>query len=284
MNRFNKAENLTYTIYLTFLYCCCFILVVCFVNTYDFYILIRNQFGESFILITPYLLTIFVLSAFLVSTLLNRKNNQIPLMPSWILCGVTLAFAALFIPDPNFAIKRIHVFEYLLLSILVRFTLSHRLSAINLFLFSSLLTILFGVHDEFLQGLHPARTYGLRDIAVNSVSALAGNCIWHGVNLFPGNLNEQLEPFQLRKETPSIAYTSWLTTAIFLFLVPFTVLKNSTIPSWVVLPLVSAMIAWGILCNSIPKRIHHGVNAISVLGFLLLIYPVVINVFQIPFR
>jgi VanZ family protein len=83
------------------------------------------------------------------------------------------------------------VAEYIILSFLVRYALSYRLEGLRLTLFTALVTALYGVHDEMLQGLHPLRYHGWRDIIVNSVAGLSGAMLGHGLVCFDAQGTEK---------------------------------------------------------------------------------------------
>jgi hypothetical protein len=88
-----------------------------------------------------------------------------------------LALAGLLLADPAFPAKRVHVFQYALLALVVRQALGGRIGGTALLAMAALVAALLGVHDELVQGIRPERYFGLGDILVNSVSALAGACL-----------------------------------------------------------------------------------------------------------
>ncbi|MDP6953849.1 MAG: VanZ family protein [Alphaproteobacteria bacterium] len=96
---------------------------------------------------------------------------------AWLVAAVGLALAGLLLADPAFPAKRVHVFQYALLALVVRQGLAGRIGGMPLLAMSALVAALLGVHDELVQGIRPERYFGLSDILVNSVSALAGACL-----------------------------------------------------------------------------------------------------------
>ena len=108
---------------------------------------------------------------------------------AWLVTAATLALAGLLFADPAFPAKRVHVFQYALLALVVRRGLASRLDGVPLVAMSALVAALLGVHDELIQGLRPERYFGLTDILVNTVSASVGGCL--GAALWgPGNRDD----------------------------------------------------------------------------------------------
>jgi hypothetical protein len=262
---------------LLLLHGCCALVVVLYVHLFAIFRILRDLLGSGFISLAPLLLPLLL--GVLLAPVIISKRRENSISWKWLLAGCFLTIAALCVPDPDFAVKRIHVTEYILLSLLVRFTLSHRHSGITLFIYGCLLTSLLGVHDEILQGLHPSRTYGHRDIAVNSLSAIAGNCLWHGLILFQ---NRSTAITCKNKSPEEILYILWLITSVVLFAVPIIQYRHDLIPLWTVLPLFASLFIWSVLFTGTNWHTS-SLNSLSFYSFSLLLYPVIINVFQVPF-
>lgn len=269
---------------LILLYGCCAIVALLFVHFYTLYSLLLNIFGDGFIAQAPFILPLFVL-AYLVF-LTSRKNNRRDLLKRWpwLIAGTVIIITGLFLPNPEFGVKRVHVTEYLLLSLLVRYTLSHRISGLSLLFFGTLFTAVLGIHDEFLQGLHPSRTYGIRDMAVNTAGALGGNFLYHGLNLFPGVPNSQSRKKRTSLSTLQVVYLIWLISSVLLMIIPIYSLQYSLVPPYLLLPLGASLVFWSCFFTGYHNNSSHGITAISLASFLLLVYPVIINVFQVPFH
>lgn len=262
---------------LALLYLGCGLLVVAYVNFYPLYEHLVQYFGRSFISYASYVpLVLILLSSSALFTL-----RPFPVKWRWLLPGILLCIIALFIPDSAIAVKRIHVTEYLLLSLLARYTMSHRLTAGSLLLFSSLFPAVLGIHDEFLQGIHPSRTYGLRDMLVNAVAATGGSFIWHSLALFTANYRESTPGG--KAGTIHLLYLCWLAVAILAMVVPLPVYRHSPLPFWPGLPLMAAIVFWLCLLRQDDSELSHGIKAVSAAAFLLLIYPLVINSRQVSF-
>jgi hypothetical protein len=279
MNNTTPADTGGSRLFLLCLHCTCAVVVVLYVHLFSLFRVVRDHLGSGFISIAPLLLPLFI--GVLLIPFMAAGVREKTISWGWLLVASVFTGAALCIPDPNLAVKRIHVTEYILLSLLVRYTLSHRQSGIELFIYSCLLTSLFGVHDELLQGLHPARTYGLRDMMVNSLAAIAGNCFWHGLALFCKNQQHQLTKklFNL----PGACYTLWLTVSVVLFALPLVHYRHEAIPFWTIMPLAASFLVWNLLFTGKGKEGNHSLISLSLFSFSLLFYPVIINVFQVPF-
>ena len=259
----------------------CGLVVIAFVHFFGLYQLISERLGKEFIAVSPFLLPILLLATLFLARKITARQWPPQKLPP-ILLGLCCCFVALALPDPEIAVKRIHVFEYLLLSLYVRYTLSFRLAGIPLFLFSCLLTGLYGVHDELLQGLHPARTYGLRDMSVNAVAALGGCLLWHGLTIFTPSSTDHgtaKKPLSLKQSF----YLTGLAISIPAMAVPLVVHRNDSLPFWPFLPLAAAMVVWS--CFFIDDRSPHrpGILAVSIVASIFLAYPLAVNVLEITF-
>lgn len=155
---------------------------------------------------------------------------------AWLVAAVLLALAGLLLADPAFPAKRVHVFQYALLALVVRRGLAGRLGGLPLVAMSALVAALLGVHDELVQGIRPERYFGLGDILVNSVSAFAGACL--GAALA-----------QPDDRAGTVAPRAWL--AIGLALAGLTALiiglAQTSLPLWAWLPAPLCLAAWALL-------------------------------------
>ncbi|MBI3504835.1 MAG: VanZ family protein [Proteobacteria bacterium] len=99
----------------------------------------------------------------------------------WLALALAFAVAGLWLADPQFPAKRIHVPQYFLIGLVMRAALAKAPGGWLRTLGAILLATLYGVHDEFVQGLLPERTYGLADIAVDALGAAAGALAGHAL-------------------------------------------------------------------------------------------------------
>jgi len=99
----------------------------------------------------------------------------------WMAMALALALAGFWLADPQFPAKRIHVPQYFLIGLLMRAALASAEGGWQRTLGAILLGALYGIHDEFLQGLLPERTYGLADIVTNALGAASGALAGHAL-------------------------------------------------------------------------------------------------------
>ncbi|MHB8808866.1 MAG: VanZ family protein [Desulfobulbaceae bacterium] len=159
----------------------CYLLVLFYVNMFAFWAWLSRSLGPGFLVkLLPVAVTAVVLLV-IALRFVDRVNRGYSIKPVFLGLGLVCAIFSLALPEPAIPIKRIHVAEYIVLSFLVRATLSHRLQGAQLTLFTVLVTLLLGIHDEMLQGLHPQRYYGWRDIIVNGTAGLSGALLGHGL-------------------------------------------------------------------------------------------------------
>lgn len=196
--RIQKKGNSGSALFLLLLHSACFLLVVVYVNMFQFWAWLSRALGNGVLArILPILITLAILLV-IAYRFIERVNKGYQIKFVFLGLGIVTAFLALAIPEPAVPIKRIHVAEYILLSFVVRYVLSHRLQGVHLLLFTALVTSLYGVHDEMLQGLHSLRYYGWRDMTVNGVAGLSGAMLGHGLlsfgkPLIQGSLPEEKE-------------------------------------------------------------------------------------------
>ena len=261
---------------LTVLYLGCGLLVLFYVNLFPVLEIVYRLFGDTFI--KGATIGIPLIAAGGLLFYFGRSSRQATLRINWIfvISGLTICLSALFIPDPKVSIKRIHVSEYLLLSFFVRYVMSHKIQGETLLLFSSFFTVILGIHDEFLQGLHPQRTYGLRDMLVNGVAGVGGGLIWHGFNLFSRNVENSRPP--LEKGTTHLIYLVLLSLTILVLITQLNAYPSLAIPRWPCLPLIATSVLYFFFIRDNGTYWSHGLMVISYSSFCLLFYPLAIIV------
>ena len=273
----SQSKKKTVQTGLLYLLSCC--MVLGFVNLFTLYRITEKYLGSSFIKIAPLTLPVFLFLLFFAIKRLSQY--QFPnIGKKWLIVGTGLLILGLFIPDPAIPIKRIHVTEYLLLSLVVRAAMINHLNSLALLLFASLFTSILGVHDELLQGIHPLRTYGLRDMLVNCVSACGGSMIWHGLKLFAQPENTMPDA-QANKVT--ILFTVWLVICLLAMALPLTLYLNASMPLWPFLPLSTIPLYWSLLLFDEKPPLRHCILACIAIILPFFLYPLLINVFSITF-
>jgi len=273
-----KHNSSTIVMRLTVLYLGCALLVVFYVNLFPVLEIVFRLFGDPFIKGTTVGIPIAAAGGILFY--FGRSSRKITSQTDWIsvIIGLTICLSALFIPDPKVSIKRIHVSEYLLLSFFVRYVMSHKMQAGALLFFSSFFTAILGIHDEFLQGLHPQRTYGLRDMMVNGVAGVGGALIWHGFNLFSRDLENSQH--SRGESTIHFVYLIVLSLTLLIFPAQLHSFPSPAIPLWPCLSLLAVFSFYFFRIRNDGSAWSHGLMVTSYSSFLLLFYPLLAVLMQ----
>jgi len=253
-------------------YLLCVVLIMIFVNMFPVVRYVVLQYGTLPVLIFPLLITIAALLIILIFYFRRKHQGHTTATSIFIFVGLLICLAALAVPDPAAPVKRIHVIEYMLLSLAVRYTMSFRLQHLSLLIFSILFSTLLGIHDELLQGLHPLRTYGLRDIVVNTVGAIGGSCIWHGFNLFQRTLNDPDQSVTFPRRT-ALVYLLLLFTAVTFLVISLYFYRKQPVPLWPTIGLLLSYIYFYYYSSQFPCNWKHGLTALSIGSLPMMIYP-----------
>lgn len=274
--------------YLFMLYLGCYCMVVAYVHTFVLWAWIRKTIGDSADLLP--LAAALLITAVAAGLVTRLRRRGVLVQWQWIVGALFCTAVALCLPDPDFPVKRIHVAQYILLALLVRYPLSRRVDGGWLALFTFLVTVLFGIHDELLQGLHPLRTFGLRDIGVNSCAALAGASFGQGINLFAVNC-------QSRGDRPAPApgideYCLYgvglllFSVAMAAMLTPLSEWRKAAIPWWSLGPLLGCLCGAVLFAPEAARRstLYHGMVVMFWLLIFLPVYPVIANVALVEFN
>lgn len=282
--RRGRARRDTSALTLLLLHGACYLLVVFYVNMFQFWAWISRGMGPGILTrMLPVAVTAVVL-LFIALRFVDRVNRGWSIRPVHLSLGLACAIFALAIPDPEVPIKRIHVAEYLVLAFLVRATLSHRLQGGQLTLFTALVTLLLGVHDEMLQGLHPLRYYGWRDMIVNGVAGLGGALLGDGLYSF---VRPEVEAARAKLRGPwLLAMLFLLLAASSLWLVVFLYqLRSQSIPLAMLLPQAAAGLLVILFRPDLvfSTRLHHGLQTIFWLALGLVAYPLAATLAGIKF-
>lgn len=155
----------------------------------------------------------------------------------WLGWALAAALVGLALTDPEFPGKRIHVAQYAVLTGVVMMALRQDLEGLALAWTTAYVTFLFGMHDEMIQGLHLARTYGLRDMMVDGCGALAGAFCWHGLAL-TGSPPRKANPSRV----PG-GHLAVLAGAL-LLAIALPAFRRVEIPVWTMVPLAGGLTLW----------------------------------------
>lgn len=257
------------------------LLVLIYLNMFPVVRYIVQSWGTTPVLVLPILITLIALAVIISLFLKMRQVKQPPARIISITIGIIICLVALAVPDPQAPVKRIHVIEYMLLSLLIRYIMSVRHQGISLLAFSIFFASLLGVHDELLQGLHPLRTYGIRDIMVNALGSAGGGLIWHGFKLFEQN-GETAQP---TGTAPGFTYfyLAWLFCSVVTFFLPLYSFREKTLPLWPAVPLIVSLILFTTAGRKFVPRFDHGTRAVSYASFLMLAYLIAARLIPLRF-
>lgn len=251
-------------------YLLCLLLVPVYVNMFPLWKHLSTLYGDTLFIILPPL----VLFVFLGCILLYRLRSEeaaSPIDRALVGWGVLICCLGLLSTDPEFPVKRVHVFEYAFLCLLARYAMSHYLQGLPLFYFSACFAALLGVHDEFLQGLHPARTYGLSDMAVNLLGSFGGGLIWHGLRLFVNKKNSSIA-------TVDLCFLGWLFVSVLMLIWPAWLYRGLVVELWVALPLLAAPVYYFIYRQKFTGDVLHGTTAVGAAAVSLTVYPLLTKI------
>lgn len=209
-------------------------LLAFFINAFPAWSALSQQLGSKAAMLPFGLLSLILLPLVLLSW---RRRPW-----GWrcILAGVICAGLGLLATDPAFPAKRIHVAEYALLALVLRRALAPWLKGWSLTLTAALLGLLAGMHDEMVQGLLPSRSFGLRDIGVDGLGALAGTLLGHGLRLAPGAASASKLHWRDLPVTMLACGLLPLGLGVALLIWPLERLAGAPIPLWTFAPLLAA--------------------------------------------
>lgn len=200
----------------------------------------------------------------------------------WLAVAVLAAVIGLSITDPAFPGKRIHVPQYFLLAIIVWFALPARLRTPMTPVFVLIAVVFYGIHDEFLQGLHPRRTFGLRDMVVNLCGGASGICALLAFSAQPAAGVTTAARVPMSRAV--LAGLAACVTGVLLFAWAATGYRNDLIPYWAVLPALAGAFWLAVLLEGLPDPgDRNSLRAIVAICCVFLIYPVLTNVAYLDF-
>jgi len=127
-------------------------------------------------------LFIILLLAVIYTVMCVRKRRTVRCLSVLTGGAVVVSLIVTFEANPN---KHIHIPEYVLMTWLLYQALSMDYRGSGLLLLVFICAAMLGVVDEILQGIHPGRTYGWRDMIINMASAFIGILTLMGIKDMP---------------------------------------------------------------------------------------------------
>ena len=258
------------------------VLVVAYVNTFVLWREIGDIFGRGIRDGMPFIVVGFLVLGLAIYLGVNARRGTLSIAWPWLATAVILAIVGLASTDPAFPAKRIHVPQYVILAIVLHFAIraSDRTTLTLFFVF--LAAAAYGVHDEFLQGLHPRRTCGLRDMFVNACGAGAGTLL---VRALSSGRRIQSSFVEASSERQGVFAALLLVMGgVLMFAVAGTAYRSDFLPYWTVLPALAGALALAFAAERLSERGDRlAVRALVGVCLLYAVYPLVINVASLDF-
>ncbi|MGI9536907.1 MAG: VanZ family protein [Desulfocapsaceae bacterium] len=246
-------------------YLLCFLLIPIYVNMFPIWKHLSSQFGEDIFIYLPLLFLVLFIGCTL-GVWVKAGIKTAPINKVSLSLGILFCCLGLLTTDPEFPVKRVHVVEYAFLCLVARYAMSHFLQGLPLFFFSAFFCVLLGVHDEFLQGLHPARTYGLRDMGVNLLGSFGGGLIWHSLHLFSKRQSSAIR-------ITDICFVCWLAVSVLMLVWPAQYYRGLVLEMWISLPLLVTGVYYYFYRNKFTTELSHGITSLALTAVVLGIYP-----------
>ncbi len=256
-------------------YFLCLILVAIYVNMFPVWKYLSTLYGKDIFISLPLVVLILFLGCIISARIMAWKIPA-PINKLSLSLGILFCFLGLLIADPDFPVKRVHVVEYAFLCLVARYAMSHFVDGLPLLFFSAFFAALLGVHDEFLQGLHPARTYGLRDMAVNLLGSFGGGLIWHGLHFFSKQKKTVIN-------IGDVGFVCWLSVSVLMLVWPAQFFRGVPIEMWVVLPLLAAAVYYFFYRDKFSSGLSHGIAAAAIAAMAMGGYPLLTRIPGIVF-
>ena len=243
------------------------VLVVVFVQTIGVWRWLSEELGKSGSALVPFLVAAFLLMVVFVARLRRKEQSQFYWL--YLVAALVLVGIALYLPDSRFPAKRIHVAEFMLLAFVLRRGFCRWSSGVPLIVMTAVTGIVLGAHDELIQGLHPERYFGHRDIVVDGLSAIAGAFAGHGLRLY--DTVPKREENWIRPPWWALAAVA---AGLIVFLYPLPGLREAPLPWWTLTPLLTAAFVWTVLDRT-PRSAGDPASIAAWLVFVMAFYPVV---------
>lgn len=270
-----KIRNLPPKIGAGAAYLLCCMLVPVYVNMFPIWKYLSTSIGEDVFIYLPTLI-LFLFLTFIFSFRLKAGERTAPVNRTAVFMGIILCCLGLLATDPEFPVKRIHVAEYAFLCLVARYAMSHFIQALPLLFFSAGFSAILGIHDEFLQGLHPARTFGLQDMGVNLLGSFGGGLIWHGLQLFSKQKKSGITILD-------VCFICWLLVSVLMLIWPAQQYRGLMVESWVALPILATGVYFCLYHDKFTKELSHGITALTMAVVSLCLYPLLTRLSWVVF-
>ncbi|MBS29118.1 MAG: hypothetical protein CL566_09405 [Alphaproteobacteria bacterium] len=258
------------------------LLVITYTNMFVAWRFIGQQFGRGVVDALPFIVVgvAFVLIAVFLALQLRRGGMTIAW--PWLVAAVAMVLVGLGSTDPIYAAKRIHVPQYALLGLVVWFSIKSADQTPRTLFLVILAGALYGVHDEFLQGIHPQRSFGIRDMLTDVCGVLAGVFFVRAIAKVP--TRKKPEAGIGKVDYGLVGIVSTVIVGVVLLAFAGVAFRFDLIPYWSVLPVLAAAVTVALWAERQDEPGDRAaIRAISAICMLFAIYPLVINVALLDF-
>ncbi len=251
-------------------------LMVIFMQTIGLWRWLTEELGKTGAMVVPFVVAVVVFGVALAIRLYTGRS----LRPRWsyLIVAAVVSTIALYIPDPQFPAKRIHVAEFLLLAFLIRRGFCRWTDGIPLITLTAICGIVLGAHDELLQGLHPDRRFGHTDIVVDGLASIAGALAGHGLKLYDNIPRRKVDWI-----SPPLWALVLVAAGFIAFLFPLPTFQELPLPLWTLVPLSITALMWYVLDRT-SRLIGDPASIIVWLVFLMISYPILTHVTSAVFQ
>jgi VanZ family protein len=258
------------------------LLVVGYTNTSEVWRFLGTVVSRELRDAIPFLIVGFIITAIAVYVLFNLRTQRVTIGWHWLAAALVWALIGLASTDPMFPAKRIHVPQYAFLCCVLWFSIrtAERTRWTLLLVFCA--AALYGVHDEFLQGLHPRRTFGLRDMLTDFSGAAAGAFLVRAFVRVPSA--ERMARDQDRTGALLRNGLLMLLLGVVLLAGGSVGFRFELVPYWTILPLLAAAFVVAFMAERLEAPGDRlAMRAIVAVSLLFALYPLVINVALLDF-
>jgi len=251
-------------------------LMVVFMQTIGVWRWLTDALGKTGAILVPFVLAVVVFGTVLSIRL--YAGHSLRLRWSYLIVAALVSAIALYIPDPQFPAKRIHVAEFMLLAFLIRRGFCRWTGGIPLITLTAICGIVLGAHDELLQGLHPDRRFGHTDIVVDGLASIAGALAGHGLKLYDNIPKRDVDWI-----FPPLWALVLVAAGFIAFLFPLPAFQELPLPLWTLVPLSLSALMWYTL-DQTPRPLGDPASVIVWLVFLMIFYPVLTHMTSVVFQ
>ena len=257
-------------------------LVIAYVNTFVIWQTISHVTASGFRDAIPFLVIGLLAAMIGAFAVIRSRQTRDAIDWKFILAALAVALIGLASTDPAFPAKRIHVPQYMILMFVLSFSVPKRLRTHRTLLFAFLATALYGVHDEFIQGLHQSRTFGVRDMFINLCGAGAGAL---AVRAFTPAVAVPAGDVGAGGGISSVGFAIALVViGVMLFAYAATGFRHDLLAYWTVLPALAGAVALALALERLPLAGDRtALRPVVAICLLFAVYPIAINVAVLEF-